>query len=701
MKRVAIALVATLAVACSAQIGSIEVDAGARDADGLDATLDASRDGGIDAPIDALTPHREGPCDDDAECSSGVCRNGECAMPCRVASDCPTTRGWACTPGTSGGGGCTCEPSRSDDPCADDVDSDCNGALECLVCDGHEVRLDDEANCGACGRTCPSSASCIGGGCACDDSARVLCGGECVDPAADLAHCGGCGRACPAGATCEAGTCSCPALSDAICGGTCVDLDASVAHCGACDAPCAEGERCDAGACACPVRGQRSCAGAGCVDPSSDPLHCGECGTQCAMGAVCVTGSCACAADRQVVCGAACVDLESDRVHCGACGRACPAGIDCVGGTCACPGATTACGTSCVDTRTNTAHCGGCGQACAGPCVAAGCIEPRSIGVGSHFTCVLVRDGRVLCWGAGANGKLGDGTEVLSRAHPEAVFDVDDATFLSVGAESACVLRPGGELWCWGAHGGSTVRSNRPVRIDDLGRPILHVSVGISRTCVVTDDGAAHCWGLLPGRFTVPGGFVQIATGESHTCGLTAARAVYCWGWNTQGQLGQGTHGVGMFFPDPVLVSAMPATGVEIDAGRDHTCVRTSSRDIWCWGADWVDQASAGAPVGRNVTSPRSIGTTTTAWRGVWTDMDAGPWDTSCGVMGSGTLLTFGDVDLVGTPPSDAVACAVGQSHGCVIRRGSVVSCWGTNVLGELGGGTAAYESGPPVDVRW
>jgi hypothetical protein len=73
--------------------------------------------------------------------------------------------------------------------------------------DGCEVLLTtDPANCGACGRVCPSGGSCVSGACACAGS-QAQCGNACVDTASDPLNCGSCGMACRSGFVCVGATC--------------------------------------------------------------------------------------------------------------------------------------------------------------------------------------------------------------------------------------------------------------------------------------------------------------------------------------------------------------------------------------------------------------------------------------------------------------------------------------------------------------
>lgn len=80
-----------------------------------------------------------------------------------------------------------------------------------LACDGACVRADsDDAHCGACGRACATSESCVSGTCisGCEPP-FVSCGGRCVDAENDPDHCGGCGVRCATG-LCIEGACQAP-----------------------------------------------------------------------------------------------------------------------------------------------------------------------------------------------------------------------------------------------------------------------------------------------------------------------------------------------------------------------------------------------------------------------------------------------------------------------------------------------------------
>src|SRR5205814_1569160 len=86
---------------------------------------------------------------------------------------------------------------------------------------------------------------------------------------------------------------------------------------------------------------------------------------------------------------------------------------------------------------------------------------------------------------------------------------------------------------------------------------------------------------------------VQLATWGYHTCVRLGSGAVRCWGRNTAGQLGDGrtdhqdcsAGDVGWqdCSPVPVAVSGLPDT-TEVATGYAHSCARSGSGTVVCWG---------------------------------------------------------------------------------------------------------------------
>src|SRR4030095_11375936 len=79
-----------------------------------------------------------------------------------------------------------------------------------LMCGGQCVSTSDNANCGACGKTCPGSQYCSSSACRCQGYGLTACGDSCVNVLTDTAHCGSCTVACRPGEGCNSGVCGCP-----------------------------------------------------------------------------------------------------------------------------------------------------------------------------------------------------------------------------------------------------------------------------------------------------------------------------------------------------------------------------------------------------------------------------------------------------------------------------------------------------------
>jgi len=86
---------------------------------------------------------------------------------------------------------------------------------------------------------------------------------------------------------------------------------------------------------------------------------------------------------------------------------------------------------------------------------------PRAVAAGGTFSCALLSDGTVRCWGDATDGQLGDGRRVRDPQPPSAVIATPGAarnnplqgvTAVSAGGASACALLADKSLRCWGSN---------------------------------------------------------------------------------------------------------------------------------------------------------------------------------------------------------------------------------------------------------
>jgi len=300
-----------------------------------------------------------------------------------------------------------------------------------------------------------------------------------------------------------------------------------------------------------------------------------------------------------------------------------------------------------------------------------------AVAVGSKHACALTSGGQVKCWGANDSGQLGNESNTDSNI-PVDVAGLDKAVVSAVAAGKAhtCVLTSKGTVKCWGANAQGqlgnikAVSKNVPTNVWGLGSGISEITAGWTHNCALTSAGDIRCWGaneqgqlgngtntdsIIPVKVNFPAprkgamekkvnvdgkapaawdivlinyaevkagnapaarnkfevnagnapaarkvaadafggarGISAIAAGGGHTCVLTSAGAVKCWGGNEFGQHGDLTTKDSGF---PVEVYGLGSGSVAITAGGGHNCALTSAGEIECWGNNHQGQLGDG-----------------------------------------------------------------------------------------------------------
>lgn len=274
------------------------------------------------------------------------------------------------------------------------------------------------------------------------------------------------------------------------------------------------------------------------------------------------------------------------------------------------------------------------------------------VSAGEDHTCVVLDTGAVRCWGAGGSGRLGYGNfdTIGDDEDPSTAGDVDlGGTAVQVVAASSftCALLDDGAVRCWGSGPGTGYGTGLIIGDDETPASVGDVPMGGSvdqiagaggngggRICALMSTGSVRCWGssafsplgygdyndigLLDtpadaGDIDLGGTAVEVAVGPFHQCARLDSGSMRCWGLGSRGRLGYAnTDDVGGF-------GLLPAGAGDIDVGADvlaisarggaGTCALVVGDAVRCWGGDTFGAHGYGftGDIGDNET-PSTVG---------------------------------------------------------------------------------------------
>jgi hypothetical protein len=284
-----------------------------------------------------------------------------------------------------------------------------------------------------------------------------------------------------------------------------------------------------------------------------------------------------------------------------------------------------------------------------------------AISAGTFHTCALLDTSQVKCWGYGADGQLGLGSDIDMGDNPGEMganlptVDLGSgrrARSVSAGGFHTCAVLDTYQVKCWGSgfsgqlgQGSSDDRGDGPGEMGDVLLPV--------------DLGSGRSARAVSGNF-------------AHTCALLDTNQVKCWGNGSSGRLGSGSTGNLGDGPGE-MGDALPAidlgvgrTAVGVTSASTHSCVVLDNRQVKCWG--YNDDGQLG--------------------QGDLADRGDGP-----GEMGDALPA----VDL-GTGRT-ALAVSGGVFSVCAVLDDLSVKCWGRNVSGELGLGDTESRGDEPGEM--
>lgn len=322
-------------------------------------------------------------------------------------------------------------------------------------------------------------------------------------------------------------------------------------------------------------------------------------------------------------------------------------------------------------------------------CTATLCLEDERV---VAHQCVPCPAGMTSPAGADATG-----ADTLCDAPASGV----NAIMVSAGRSHTCAVTVGGGVKCWGRNNngqlgdGTLVDRTSPVDVTGLSTGVSAVAAGSDHTCALLTNGGVKCWG---GNYSgqlgdgtnvrsaapvsvsgVSAGVVQVVTGWTHTCARTSTGRVECWGDNYSAQLGDGTT------TERRSPTQVVSSGAEhISAGGAHTCALFSVTGVSCWGRNSDGQLGTGTRTRSTVPVLVSPPMPTATYVAVGKDHTCATTSNASRPKCWGFGYTE-DPTTVVNEGYDAVSLTLGKFHTCSLDSTNQIDCWGSNSKGQLG----------------
>jgi alpha-tubulin suppressor-like RCC1 family protein len=336
-----------------------------------------------------------------------------------------------------------------------------------------------------------------------------------------------------------------------------------------------------------------------------------------------------------------------------------------------------------------------------------------AVSSGNSVVCAILLNHSVKCWGAGADGRLGNGTTPGSQSTPVQVTGLTRVTSISVGLNTVCATRQDGTVWCWGTPqfddftGLPTGIQDEPVKVAGVSNA-LSVSVGQFHACILRVDKRVVCWGkdsvgqlgdgIARGTGAGPTGLIvvpsitdakSVVAGVDNTCAVRAAGTVYCWGDNTYGALGNRSIATTTLTPTAVY----GISGATSLAMQGYGGCAIVAKALKCWGSD--DLGRLGDEQFTTAFAPVRV----TASQGNVTQVATSYWN-SCEISNGGRIWCWGNGNYGqlgnGSTSSNYTGTGPGNAFGYAATPTKV-----TVVNSKPGTPTGSSTSAHKIKVSW
>lgn len=232
------------------------------------------------------------------------------------------------------------------------------------------------------------------------------------------------------------------------------------------------------------------------------------------------------------------------------------------------------------------------------------------VSCGYEHAAILTVDGKVLTWGYGASGCLGQESK-KSYSHPAAINSIFNKCikYLECGAYHTAAVSDSGEVWTWGRGDVQQLGlPNEKMLRDEMGSCVLRptkvkwlrdavaVACGEAHTLVLLRNGSVFAFGwnedgqlglenIASNQVKIAKKVVKIAAGALFSAALTENGKVFVWGSGEQGQLGLGNNKKSSKIP--IKVKGVRDI-VDIVCGENSVLAYERSGKIFAWGQGTV-----------------------------------------------------------------------------------------------------------------
>jgi len=215
-----------------------------------------------------------------------------------------------------------------------------------------------------------------------------------------------------------------------------------------------------------------------------------------------------------------------------------------------------------------------------------------AVSAGQVHCALITTRGALYTWGYGGSGRLGHGDEE-DRHRPARVRALRKHRVSCVAAGTHHTLvctKKGGALYTFG--GGANGR----LGTGGEGNELLPREVSIDTSVSVKLKTSAYLHTTVTREL-----IVQVAAGHGHSAVVTRSKKLFTFGWGECGQLG---HGGCADEHAPRLVDPLAKRGImlyDCALGAYHSLARTTTADVYSWGANGTGQLGHGDTRARGV----------------------------------------------------------------------------------------------------